>query len=130
EPDVILGHARQAHALARAIEKRRHACALIGHTLDRKVLLLSGNPVRRVQLRERLAFADRIERRARVESLDVAVGARLYDSDITFVECDAAHRFHARRHHVATDLGRSYAKVLLHTRADRDAAFIAPAAGV
>ena len=60
------------------------------HAAHREKLLLRRNPVGNIQIDERLAFGNAIERRAHVQALDETGRARLHDGLITLVVGDAA----------------------------------------
>ena len=93
--DLLVGHAGQAHALLRRVDQRIEARA--AQAAHGEILLLRRDPVGHVELEQRLARAHRIERRAHVELLDEAVGARLHDGLVALVERDAADRRERRR---------------------------------
>ncbi len=117
--DLFLGHAGQAHALARAFHHSLHALAQFGirDASGREILFLGGDPFGHIEFRQRLMLAHGIERRTHEQLLDETVAARLYHRDIAFVVGDAAHRFDARRQRAQHDFGRADAQVLLQ-RAD------------
>jgi hypothetical protein len=91
------------------------------HAAHRKELFLRRDPLGHVQLGEYLALHDRIEHRAHVQLLDIAIRARRHDGDAALVPGHAADRVDARREAAAHDLGGAQAEVLLRARADAHA---------
>jgi len=97
EADLRLAHAGLAHALARAVDQHREVGAL--HAPHRQELFLRGDPVRHVQVDQRLACGHGVERRTNVEVFDIAGGPCLNDRLVALVEGDGADRGDLRREH-------------------------------
>ena len=78
------------------------------------------DPFRREDLREWLAFFDRVERRAHVEFFNVAVDARLHHRNGTFVEGDGTDHLQFFVERAFGDFGGTDAQILYDARTDLD----------
>src|SRR5438105_13098001 len=120
--NLVFAHSGKAQPLLCAIDQPINAspCRLPCDPFRRKIFFLRSNPVRYVQLRERLALPHRVEWRADVEALEKPVAARLHERDVALVIRGAADGFDGHADRALLNRCRSYAEVLLHTRTDRD----------
>ena len=83
--DLGFAHAQQQQAAARGVRELTLALPC-----EQQELLLRAGPLGHEDLDQRSAFGDAIQRRARVQALDEAGGARLQDDDPALVEADGA----------------------------------------
>jgi hypothetical protein len=121
--DLFLGHAGLTHAVCGRVDERseiRPAPAQHG-----EIFLLRGDPIRDVDVGERLARGDAVETRANAKPLDVAGRARLHENLRALVELDVAGGPDCGNHLFAQNVRRADADVLLDARADRYRALVA-----
>ena len=118
--DLLLGHVEEEQAVARRARELLRARRLAA--AKREVFLLRAGPVRHEELRERLALAHGVERRAHEELLDIAGRARLHEGDRALVEGDGADRLDGDREPPLLRDRGAHAQVLHHARAHLHAA--------
>ena len=118
EEEAVAGRAREF------LRARRLAPA------KRQVFLLRAGPLRHEELREGLALAHGIERRAHEELLDIARRARLHEGDRALVEGDGADRLDGDGEPPLLRDGGAHAQVLHHARAHLHAARVRAVFGV